>query len=102
MGFEFVGKIKSSLGLESKKVNGSFEGGATPQTAEEITKNWTPKEQAAFEALNTLPNYAKLLQNPKNLEIVKKFAEDPTSVIKTAKYDKAENKFITEQGFRVG
>ncbi len=90
-----------------------FEGGMAPEAAEEKRKqdvktkmeNWTPRQNAAFEFLMGIPNYAqKLTENQitgvkltvQKLEFVEKFAKDPGSVIKSAKYDDKEGKFSAE------
>ncbi|MCX6757849.1 MAG: hypothetical protein NTZ44_03155 [Candidatus Nomurabacteria bacterium] len=63
------------------------------QTVEEFINTCTPKEKAAFSLLKSLPNYSKLLTNPKNLDFVKKFASNYKDIMPSASYDEETNTF---------
>ena len=58
---------------------------------------WTPRQQAALNFLRVLPAYREILQDErlsiKKLDLVERFAKNPTDIIRSAKYNEKTNKF---------
>ena len=120
MGFEFknlFGKVKDAQPTNSKVENA---GGMTtakaneilaentkekPKTIKEFMENATEIEKKAISFMTKSPGYLQMARDPKKLELfmntVKRFVEDPKTIMSTARYNKDKTGFEIHQGFRV-
>jgi len=66
-------------------------------TVEARISKWTPRQKAAFEFMRTLPSYSATLAEEKlttqKLDVVEKFAKNPSEIIRSAKFNEESGKF---------
>ncbi len=95
--------VSVDKGVQANLASKAAANGALETNNEEmIIKNrmskWTPRQRAALESLLTgekFSSWGKSLQNltAKKLDIVEKFAANPSEVIKSASYNEATGSF---------